>query len=281
MSSASKIGKVLDRNRQPWVSSPYSLISWWDMQKFSAAQFYEFGSRIGAGRRQFELMEKDKVVPKAEWKLNPGYKLLKIVKKQCESIDLRVSALCVGEFLRNVDVTGSVSSKQLSKVLSEVENTIRREMSCVQFFYMPSEQTDFYSQNELFGAQVNAKFPSIQYDMEEAGNSFAMGRGTACVFHLMRIMEVGVREFGKKLGVSLVNEKNWQNILDELNKAIKILSPKAAGTVEMSQASANLYAVKLGWRNEVMHPKDTYTLEEAKNLIGQVKLFMGQLATII
>ena len=30
-----------------------------------------------------------------------------------------------------------------------------------------------------------------------------------------------------------------------------------------------------------MHPNDKYTLEEAKNLIGQVKLFMTQLATII
>jgi hypothetical protein len=51
--------------------------------------------------------------------------------------------------------------------------------------------------------------------------------------------------------------------------------------VKLSQASANLYAVKLAWRNEVMHPKDTYTLEEAHNLIGQVKIFMGHLATIL
>ena len=49
----------------------------------------------------------------------------------------------------------------------------------------------------------------------------------------------------------------------------------------MSQASANLYAVKLAWRNEVMHPKDTYTLEEADNLIRQVRIFMGKLATIV
>jgi len=249
------------------------------MEKFSAEQFYEFGSRIGAGRRQFELMEKEAVISKAEWKKNPGYKLLKTVKKQCESIDLKISALCIGEFFKKVK--GSVSSKQLLQLLSETENSIRREMSIVSFYYMPSKQFEHYQKPELFGAKVNAKFPSIQFDMIEAGNCFAMGRGTACVFHLMRIMEVGVQEFGKKLGVPLVNEKNWQNILDPLNKAIKSLPHKGPGTVEMSEASANLYAVKLAWRNEVMHPNDKYTLEEAKNLIGQVKLFMGQLATII
>ena len=107
-----------------------------------------------------------------------------------------------------------------------------------------------------------------------------MGRGTACVFHLMRIMEVGVQELGKNLGVSLVDEKNWQNILDEVDKAIRAL-PKDARRVTMSQASANLYAVKLAWRNEVMHPNDKYTLEEAKTLILLAKSFMGQLATIV
>ena len=30
-----------------------------------------------------------------------------------------------------------------------------------------------------------------------------------------------------------------------------------------------------------MHPKDTYTLEEADNLIRQVRIFMEQLATIV
>jgi hypothetical protein len=117
--------------------------------------------------------------------------------------------------------------------------------------------------------------------MVEAGNCYATGRGTACVFHLMRIMEVGVQELGKSLGVATVNQKVWQNILDEVNKAIKGLDPKNPKTIELCQASANLYSVKLAWRNEVMHPKDIYTLEEAENLIRQVKIFMSHLAKTI
>jgi hypothetical protein len=248
------------------------------MEKFSAATFYDFGTRLATGRRNAEL-GLDTSMSKDDWKKVEGYKTLKRVKKECESIGLQFSAMCISDFLKSV--RGRLTSKQLIQALSETENAIRREMSLVNFFYMPPEQADFYSKDELFGMTVNAKFPTIQYDMVEAGNCFAMGRSTACVFHLMRIMEIGVQEFGKKLGVTLANEKNWQNILDELNKAIKGLPTKAGGTVEMSQASANLYAVKLAWRNEVMHPKDTYTLEEAKNLIGQVKLFMGQLARIV
>jgi hypothetical protein len=94
-------------------------------------------------------------------------------------------------------------------------------------------------------------------------------------------MEVGVQVLGNKLGVALTHEKNWQNILDEVNKAIKKLDQKAATTKELAAASANLYSVKLAWRNEVMHPKDTYTLEEADNLIRQVRIFMEHLAKLV
>ena len=96
----------------------------------------------------------------------------------------------------------------------------------------------------------------------------------------MRVMETGVQEFGNKLGVSLAKDKNWQNILDEVNKAIKALPLKDPKTVELSQTAANLYTVKLGWRNQVMHPKDTYTLEEAESILDAVKSFMVQLSKI-
>ncbi len=69
-------------------------------------------------------------------------------------------------------------------------------------------------------------------------------------------------------------QKNWQNILDEINKKIKTFPPKDQLTIDMCAASANLFAVKLASRNEVMHPSDTYTLEEADNLIRQVRMFM-------
>lgn len=168
----------------------------------------------------------------------------------------------------------------IAAAIREITARIYDEMKNHLFMYIPTRQAEYYDKPEAFGQDVNAKFPTIQYDLVEAGNCYAAGRSTATVFHLMRIMETGVQRFGAKLGVSLVQEKNWQNILDEINKAIKSL-PRNPATIEMSQASANLYAVKLAWRNEVMHPKDTYTLEEAKNLIQQVRIFMQQIAKIV
>lgn len=210
---------------------------------------------------------------------NGPHELVAAVGGKCRELGLRTSQRCTEDALR--DIEHGITADALINELIELDNTIRREMSTRWFFFLSDACADFYDQKELFGADVNVKFPSIAYDTVEAGNCCAMGRSTACVFHLMRIMEVGVQAFGTKLGVTLTCKKNWQSILDESNKAIKLLSPKDPVTVELSQASANLYAVKQAWRNEVMHPKDTYTLEEAENLIRLVKIFMGQLASII
>jgi hypothetical protein len=59
------------------------------------------------------------------------------------------------------------------------------------------------------------KYARTQFDIVEAGNCYAAGRGTAVVFHLMRITETAVQEFGRKLGVSLVDENNRQIFLRE------------------------------------------------------------------
>ncbi|MGA7833260.1 MAG: hypothetical protein WCA21_20070 [Terracidiphilus sp.] len=248
------------------------------MERFAAAGFVsivralvDIGSEAQAYSQSDETAQAESV---KDWR-----ECMTVVGEECQKIGLTISNACTQDIVFALGYGMDVEKFIIS--LAELENTIRREMESNKFFYMPASQAEFYGQKELFGAKVNAKFPSIQFDMEEAGNCYAMGRGTACVFHLMRVMEVGVQQFGAKLGVMLVTEKNWQNIVDEINKAIKVLAPKALGTVEMSQASANLYCVKLAWRNEVMHPNDTYTLEEAENLIRVVRIFMGQLADIL
>jgi hypothetical protein len=261
---------------RPWEADPYKLLSWWTMEKFSAAAF----QRVTSGLT-FILGKIDELPPAAEGgDLAVKYiPLIKTIRSDCEKIDLKVSMQCADDFINTADM---MTLGDLTRALRELDNTIRREMETCMFFHMPSNQVKFYKQSMLFGANVAVRFPSIDFDIAEAGNCYALGRGTACVFHLMRIMEVGVQRFGEVLGVQLVAEKNWQNILDEINKALKNnAAARPSKTVAMSQAAAHLYNVKVAWRNQVMHPHDKYTLDEAKDLIGHVEAFMKTLAEFI
>lgn len=259
---------------QPWQINPCRLINWWDMEKFSAHIFVSIGRLLERVCKFYASQPQNAVDADATSGINT---FLDEIEERIAEIGLHFSLVQVQR--TRVSVANGTNHQTVSTLLNELEARIRDEMRTNLFLFVPQSRAGFYAKPESFGQDVNKRFPSIQFDLVESGNCFAVGRATACVFHLMRIMEVGVQEFGKKLGVSFADEKNWQNILDEINKAIKSL-PKSPHTVEMSQVSANLYAVKVAWRNEVMHPKDTYTLEEAENLIRQVKIFMEQLAAI-
>jgi hypothetical protein len=160
------------------------------------------------------------------------------------------------------------------RVWDELENRF--------FLTIPADHIAWYRQSEpLFGKEVEAKFPEMSEDISEAGKCLALDRPTAAIFHLMRAVEIAVQRFGGKLGIALASEKNWQNILDEINKAIKALDQKALQTKAYAEASAHLYNVKLGWRNAVMDPKQTYTADEAKALFSATGIFIRDLAGIL
>jgi len=249
------------------------------MEQFSAEEFYDIGNYLG---RLGELFSDGSVKDRLSESNQDGaiQSQIEWIQSACIALGLKVSIKCADAFLEKAG-RDDLTTGEAHRLFQELENTIRREMETELFLYVPASQARFYDKKELFGAKVASRFPNLQADIIEAGNCLALERGTACVFHLMRVMESAVQEFGQVLGILAVNEKNWQNILDEVNKAIKALPSKGLHTSALSEAAANLYSVKLAWRNEVMHPKATYTPEEAKDVFRQVKLFMGNLVEVL
>ena len=217
----------------------YRLLSWWDMERFSAATFQQIVTGLVAMRANIE----EGLPPETDASgLAAKYiPTVELVRAECEKIGLKTSVICADEFIA---LASGMTVGDLVGSLKEIENTIRREMQGCLFLHMPFKGVAYYDQPQAFGARVAVRLPSLEYDIREAGNCYATGRSTACVFHLMRIMEVGVQRLGEMLGVALVEEKNWQVILDQVNKAVKSLPAKEPRTVALSQVSAHLYNVK-------------------------------------
>jgi hypothetical protein len=166
------------------------------------------------------------------------------------------------------------SSAAIERILDELDGLV--------FVHVPPEFSEFYINDCLFGAAVAKKFPKMTGDIQEAGRCFASGRNTATVFHLMRVMEASVQYLGKRLSINLTR-KTWHNILDEVDKAIKDMpvttARQKARRDRFAGASAHLRMVKDAWRNNVMHPKESYTQEEAERVFRNVKDFMIHMAT--
>jgi hypothetical protein len=180
------------------------------------------------------------------------------------------------------DENCALTVQQTLNTVDEVFNRLWDEIEeGGHFFYIPIKRANAFDTKEPFGPEVSAKFPKLGEDIEEAHKCYACGRNTACVFHLMRVMEVAVQRLGQKLKIKNVKNLVWQVILDQINGAIKALPPKSAKTKKLAAVAGHLYNVKLAWRNEVMHPKATYTQDEAETLLALVKIFMAEAASCL
>ena len=194
---------------------------------------------------------------------------------------LTLAVQAASRYKQSLDSGTLTTYTDVQSAVKTLETIVTLQLRENLFMYIPVERAKYYAQPQLFGEQFSNKFPDCQYDVEEAGNCYASGRSTACAFHLMRVIEVTVRRFGSAVGINLAGEKDWHNVLEEVNKAIKTLPQRDQRTIMLAGISGHLYNVKVAWRNPTMHPKTTYTLEEASDLLASVRAFTAELANII
>jgi hypothetical protein len=169
------------------------------------------------------------------------------------------------------------------------------DMGKFKFFQM--ERPEFFEDDRFFGPEIILNFPSAKQDMLGAANCLCVDLNTAAVFHLMRVVEWGLRALCCHLGLTevVVDKKNakaipvefavWDRILNQLpakaEERINIISDR-----EQRHHAQTLYyplieevnGFKEAWRNHVMHSRAHYTYEDAVAIHSHVKRFMNRLA---
>jgi HEPN domain-containing protein len=208
---------------------------------------------------------------------------LELALNLCNQNDLALSIRYINKMLEEIKKEEEYTYGKYTSEMAILYDRIVDELETVSLLRLPPHLATFYGDDPHFGQDVANKFSKATSDIQEGAKCLALGRTTASVFHLMRVMEFAVQYLGRRLNIDLVNEKNWHNILDEVDKAIKGLPTKTSRQKgirnRFAEASAHLRMVKDAWRNDVMHPKETYTEEEAERVFRNVKDFMIHLAT--
>lgn len=253
------------------------------MERFNASSFFWIATLLMT-IRSYATLARLKPGPISDAHKTEASKNFSDVGRKCEKVGLQLATLYTAEVVERLHSPDypSPTYADLESFCDILHGRIVDEMSLCLFLHIPAHQGAYFEQKQpLFSSSITDKVPRIVEDVAEAGKCYGLSRFTAAVFHLMRVMEVGVQELGKKLQVKLTTEKNWQNILDEVNKAVKALPPKKRKAKQYAAISAYLYAVKLAWRNEVMHPKATYTDEEARQVFESVRAFMSELSRVL
>ncbi len=129
------------------------------------------------------------------------------------------------------------------------------------------------------------KFGSIVVDCDAATDCYALGNNIGCVFHCMRILEIGLKTLATDVKL-IFDVQQWHTIIDQIESRItaerKTLPKGAQRNARLqffSEAAKEFFYFKDGWRNYVSHNRADYDEHQAKGVLEHVRAFMNHLAT--
>ena len=125
---------------------------------------------------------------------------------------------------------------EVSHRLDAIKFLFQSQADKHKFFRLTIEESKHVGHAMLFGKGVSDAFPSesSRFEIEESGNCFALGRYTACVFHLMRALEKGLKALADDLEVDFppqmpIEYEVWQTIIERIEKKIDELQKQPKG----------------------------------------------------
>lgn len=123
---------------------------------------------------------------------------MKQIEAECKKYEIDVSHY-TGRVIGKIRM--SDLKPRLDTLIAAVRTRIEDDLSKRLFMYMPLKEAAKYEKDDLFGVEVKARFPRAVRDVKAAGNCYATGNYTACVFHCMRVVELGARAMIRSLKV--------------------------------------------------------------------------------
>jgi hypothetical protein len=151
------------------------------------------------------------------------------------------------------------------------------------FLFIPLHRASFHENSSIISEKAKMAFPSVVTDMRDAGNSYAVGLYNACVYHLMRAVEIGLQKLASSLNVTFPNHPidlaNMKDIILGMEKKIREYQnqPKTPQREEeltfYSRAAIQCDHFKDAHRNHVAHARSDHNEAKALSIMRSVQEF--------
>jgi hypothetical protein len=236
--------------------------------------------------------------------------LLNELEAVCKEIEIEPALDQIARMRGNLEFGGiAFPHKEIVDMARELKTRIDEGLTRRTFIYIPTANAEYYEQDALFGPEVAEKFPEANKEIREAGNCYATGNYTACVFHLMRAVEIGAKAMVYHMkaqkhlgthewvkGVRVFKKKpvelcDWRMLigglrtaLGELEKGTATDPRKKAKHAFFSEIVEAFSLFKDAWRNKLSHGHDItpgrklYLEGETTDIMKSTKRFMRLLA---
>ena len=229
-----------------------------------------------------------------------------------EYLNLNFSLMYLNDIQKKI-VSTPITFNEFDREIDILSGRIDDQIDELIFGFIPKDKGRFFEAEKLFGNEVFDNFPSAREEIKEAGNSYALNVNTACVFHLMRVVEIGARamywqmtkrknvvieKYKKGVAKKMLESKpmelcDWNTLIKGFNLALEKLESGKSKSITKNQSHAYFNRLvkifdnfRSGWRNVISHgneidssSKRTLFKEgETSDLMRDTERFMRLLA---
>jgi hypothetical protein len=209
---------------------------------------------------------------------------LEMARQLIDELGLESSAYQLATIHRENDDDREFARWELSNEIGQLQRRIVEEVTKRSFLYIAPGIDKFWGKKDAFN--LGKKFKEAHGEIEAAGNCFSYQQPTACVFHLMRAMEVVVRQLAQRphMNITIAPKTTWRQITGAMDQKIKAMPESTIRQKRKKEdwesARANLHHVGSVWRNNTMHPAKTYTQSQARDVFDACRVFMSGLCDL-
>ena len=225
------------------------------------------------------------------------------LNEQCAALDLPFVGPEIDRFVLRLKL-GSAAALTQAAAREAIDAIHHRMMDVFQdavFLNVSAGKARYHSavadadaswERQTIDESIGRAFPSAVPDLRAAFDCYATENNTACVFHLMRAVEHGLRAFAVAVGVQTtglpLEHQQWQRVIEQAEARIRDAKPeswsqpaKERGLAFLQTAVADFRAFKDSVRNLVMHarPSGTYDEHHALSILNRVLESLARLAT--
>jgi hypothetical protein len=259
------------------------------MGRFNAANFQRFSMMGGIAFARIDFAKGFPSESRLEESSIPQFiAAYGFLEKDCIELDL-ICSLSTVKKIQDVLEKHNPSWNKLYPLQLELQERLIDETESKVFWALNIKESELYSNPRKGWEEIIERFPDTLTDVEEASKCLALSRYAAAIFHSIQVVEVGLIELGKLIGVT-DPLSGWTATTNGLQRIIK-KGHEARTPFEqqnfpfLEQVHATIEGLKNAWRNKISHAQGRLTLmtrdfspEVAEEILFATRAFMRRLA---
>lgn len=285
-----------------WPLRPYQIVSLLEMLKFWAGPYYQMMYQLdlyavevqGAIQRRGDNIRERFISEGDAKRLKEMLRRIHFLSEQFE-MEQTMNRV----YGCRIRAGNAFKLEDIAHEITELKNAIENDLFQSFFVFIPKDKAKYLSVNlgvfeegGVFGETVGSRFPDAGREIAKACDCYAIEAYSACVFHLMRAVEMVTRLMIRAMGAIQFLKKGkpielctWGELSDALDSGLKRLAHKKrntrsrAETFEYYSHAVGLFKhYKGAWRDPASHTRKVYQPGETKDLIDNTRQFFQHLA---